>query len=168
MNNNQQKYIVLGLGLLLLVLGLTKPDFSKIFSPAKTNQYVTDVVVEKPTTQETIDACDAVIKILKSESNAKVDGMNLASLYSDISRLIELSDNDEVITSTKDLSKVNSIAGALLQLNIKGRYENLSDSCTNVIKSVIGDDDVALDKALRSKAVTAFRNLAWACKEGSK
>jgi hypothetical protein len=105
---------------------------------------------------------------LKNGPNAKADAINLASLYSDISRLLELKDNDAIIKNTEEISKVNSIAGSLLRLNIKDKYENLSEHCDAVIKSVIGDENIPIDEEVRSKAVKAFRNLAWACKEGSK
>lgn len=165
MNKN---YIFLGIGIILILFGLIKPNISNIniFNPP--SQSVNEIIVEKPTAQETLDACKNVSEILSLGSNPKIDGINLASLFSDISRLVELDGSDEVIKNTEELSKVNSIAGAMLKLNIKGKYDGLSDACHNVIVSVIGDDNLPLDKELRLKTVTAFKNLAWACKEGAK
>jgi len=166
--NQNKKYIAIIIGLVLIGFGLLKPDVSKLLSPIQNKAVVVDVVVEAPGAKETKDACELVISSLKNGPNPKVDGLNLAALYSDIAKIIELKNNDEVIKSTDELSKVNRIAGALLQLNLKDKYENLSENCDKVIKSVIGDDSVPLDDDLRNKASIAFKNLAWACKEGSK
>lgn len=166
--NQNKKYITIIIGLVLIGFGLLKPDLSKLLSPIQNRVSVVDIVVEAPNSKETKDACNLVISALKNGPNAKVDGLNLAALYSDIAKIIELKNSSEVIKSTDELSKVNRIAGALLQLNLKDKYDNLSESCDAVIKSVIGDDSVPLDDDLRNKAVIAFKNLAWACKEGSK
>lgn len=166
--NLNKKYIILTLGIALIALGLIKPDLSKFVSPIKQNQNIAEILVETPSSTETKLACEKVIESLRNGPNAKIDAINLASLYSDISRLLELRDNDAIIKNTNEISKVNSIAGSLLRLNIKDKYENLSEHCDAVIKSVIGDENIPIDEEVRSKAVKAFRNLAWACKEGSK
>lgn len=165
MNKN---HILLTIGIIMVLFGLLKPNISNIniFNPP--NQSINDIVVEKPLVKETLDACNNVSKILSSGPNPRTDALNLASLFSDISKLVELDGSDEVIKNTADLSSVNSIAGSLLKLNVKGKYDGLSDACQNVIVSVIGDDNLPLDKELRSKTVIAFRNLAWACQEGAK
>jgi hypothetical protein len=166
--NQNKKYILVILGIGLVLLGLLKPDLSKLFNPIGPKTTITEILVEAPDSEETKNACAKVIASLQNGSNPKTDGIRLASLYSDISRVIELKENEEIIKTTKELAKVNSIAGSLLQLNLKDKYENLSESCNEVVKSVIGDEDVSLDEDLRHRAVQAFRNLAWACKEGSK
>lgn len=166
--NLSKKYIILAIGIALIALGLIKPDLSKLLNPIKQNQNISEILIEIPESDVTKDACEKVVKSLRNGSDSKIDGLNLAALYSDISKIIELKDNDSIIKNTQDISKVNSIAGSLLRLNIKDKYENLSENCDAVIKSVIGDESVPIDEEIRSKAVKAFRNLAWACKEGSK
>jgi hypothetical protein len=166
--NLNKKYIILTIGLGLVALGLLKPDLSKLINPIKQNQAVSEILVVYPDTDATKKACNKVVETIKNGPNPRTDGTNLASLYSDISRIIELKENETIIKNTEEISKVNSIAGALLQLNLKDKYGELSEQCDSVIKSVIGDENVPIDDETRVKAVKAFRNLAWACKEGSK
>ena len=159
----KQNIILLICGALLIGLGLFKPDILSV-----TPKNVNNIVVEQPSTPETKEACNKVIETLLSGPSPKQDGLDLASLYSDISRLIALDGKNEVIKSTADLSQVNKIAGSLLQLDLKNKYDNLASECQSVIVSVIGDENVPMDKELREKAVTAFKNLAWACKRGAE
>jgi hypothetical protein len=109
------------------------------------------------------------VDILKSgSSDRREDGKRLASLFSDIATLIQLDGDDQVVSNTEEIKEANVIAGKLLKLNLKNKYPNLALECNNYVTKLIGDDNVALDPDLRSKAVQAFRGLAWACNEGSK
>lgn len=163
---NKQKLVLLIIGGLLVCLGLIRPNLSNIV-PVKTDT-VTNILVEAPTNEATKDACNKVISSLSSGPNPKKDGMDLAALYSDIALLISLDAQDEVIKNTAELVQANKISGSLLHLNLKNKYDNLSSNCQEVIVSVIGDENLPLDKELRTKSVTAFRNLAWACKKGAE
>ncbi len=160
------KKLLLSIAIGLVLLGIFRPNLSNIV-PIK-NESVATILVEEPTAEATVDACKKVIESLSSGPNPKKDGLDLASLYSDISRLIELDNKDEIIKTTEEIAGVNRVAGLLLKLDIKDKYKDLGVNCQEVIKSVIGQDNVPLDSELRKKAVSAFKNLAWACKEGAK
>ena len=82
--------------------------------------------------------------------------------------LIELDSKNEVIRNTEEIRQANRLAGAMLKLDIKGKYEDLPETAQALVLEAIGDDNVLLNKELRSKAVEGFKALAWACYEGSK
>ena len=124
------------------------------------------VNVVEPNDPELKAACLEVAKILQKGGSA--DALRLSSLYSDIGDLIALDGENEVIKNTEEIRQTNKLSGLLLRLDIKGKYEGLAEAAEKVIVTGIGSDDVSLDKDSRSKAVTSFKALAWACKEGSK
>lgn len=159
--------VLLGLGLLLVVLGIFKPNISSNISPIiNSNNYVVDA----PADPDILSASQEVIDILKnsSEYNKKDDFTRLSSLYSDIATLIELDNNDMVIKDTQAIRQVNKLCGLMLRLNIKDKYEGLPEKLQNTVVTAIGEDDVVLDEDLRTKAAGAFRALSWAFYEGSK
>ena len=96
------------------------------------------------------------------------DGKRLASLYSDMAVLIQLDGDDQVVSNTEEIKETNALAGKMLKLNLKDKYPNLALECSNYVMKMIGNDNITLDSELRTKAVQAFRSLAWACNEGSK
>lgn len=158
------KNILLLIAGVLVLFGLLKPNLNNIYpTPSKSV-----VVVEKPTDENVLNACDAVVKALSVSSDRHTDGKRLSSLYMDISSLIELDGENSVIKNTEEIKQANSLSGLLLKLDMKGKYTDLSKATQSVIVSSIGDDIVELDDSLRAKAVKAFRALAWACEEGSK
>lgn len=170
MNILDNKKLLLVLGSLLVVIGLLKPNLSTIWTPSNTNTIITnDLQYEKPATPETKEACDKVVDIIiNGPSSRKADGLKLASLYCDLANLISLDGENQVIKSTLEIREANKLAGLLSHINIKDKYDGLSEAANGVIVVSIGDDDAILDQALRAKSVTAFRNLAWACAQGAK
>lgn len=162
------KNLVLVLAGLLIIIGLLKPDLSKFIIPSNSNNNVSIVVVEKPENAEILDECEAVINALKENSDRKTDGKRLASLYIDMATLVGLDGDDMVLKNTEEIRQANKLSGAMLRLDIKGKYPKLAKAAESVVVSSIGDDSVLLDSKLRQKAVDGFNALAWACLEGSK
>lgn len=165
MNNK----VLLAIGGILLVLGLFKPNITNILPINKPDVVDSIVIVTPPQNEELRKKCQLVIDVLKSgSSDRKKDGNRLSDLYMDIATLIELDGENEVVKTTEEIRQANSLCGAMLRLDIKGKYPGLSDGAQVVVSSCIGDDIVPLDPELRKKAVEAFRGLAWACSEGAK
>lgn len=158
------KTLVLLLAALLIAFGLLKPNLQTVSTDC-----IPSAKVNKPTNVSLLDECNSVINALKSgPSSRKLDGKRLASLYSDIATLISLDGDDTVIKNTEEVRQANRLAGIMLKLDMKGRYEDLAEANFNLIKAAIGDDSVLLDSNLREKAVEGFNALAWASYEGSK
>lgn len=162
----KSKSILLGVGLLLVLFGLLKPDLSGILTKPSPSSVV--VIVEKPSDPNLLKACDDVIRALSVDSARKFDGQRLSSLYADLSQLISLDGDDMVIKNTEEIRQANSLSGVLLRLDMKGKYPELAKATQSVVVSAIGDDVLELDENLRSKASEAFKALSWACQEGSK
>jgi hypothetical protein len=162
--------LLLIVGCLLLFVGLVKPDLNSIsiFNPA-TRVSNNNYVFNKPNNKDLLEASNKVIEILKNgPSSRKSDNLRLAQLYHDIGILISLDGEDEVIKDTAAIKQANTLAGVMLRLNLKDKYENLSTAMDNLIKVGVGDDDLILDKELRQKSVDSFNALSWACYEASK
>lgn len=162
------KNLILALAALLIVVGLFKPDFSKFINNRPSPDNVVSVVVEKPTNSEILDECQAVIEALKADTDRKTDGLRLASLYNDMATLVSLDGEDMVLKNTEEIRQANKLAGAMLRMDIKGKYPELAKSLQSVVVASIGDDSVLLDSKLRQQASDAFKALAWACVEGAK
>jgi hypothetical protein len=163
---NNTNIIVLTIGGLLLAYGLLGPVIKNNLS---TNPINNVPLVLAPLDPSLKDNCEKVTEILKSgSSDRSVDGVKLSGLFSDLARLIELDGEDEVIKNTDEIREANKIAGAFYNLDLKGKYPDLTQAATYVVVQHIGDDNVALDPELRKKAVEAFNGLAWAFYEGSK
>lgn len=160
MNNK----LLLTIGILLLAIGLIKPEFN-FKNPGSSNNHV----VTAPTDANLKKNCLPIIEIIKNGPSSRYDdGKRLSDLFNDLGTLISLDGEDEVIKTTEDIRQANSLAGAMLKLNLKGDYPGLADAAKSLIVSHIGDDSVLLDDNLRTKACDAFKALSWACSEGSK
>lgn len=157
------KNIILILGAILILLGIIRPNFNTISTPA--NKPVV-VNIETPTEEAVLKECDDVISILKTGSPS--DAIRLRDLYLDLANLIELDGDNEVVKSTEEIRQANGLAGVMLKLDIKNKYANLGSEAKEVIVSIIGDEMIMLNPELRTKAAYAFRCLAWACNESTK
>lgn len=163
MNN---KFLLLLAGILILV-GVVKPNFN--FPITKPNVVENIVVVTPPSDEKVKELCKPVVDALHNGPASKSkDGKRLSDLYFDLATLIELDGENEVVKTTEEIRQANSLSGLMLRLNIKGEYPGLTEAAYSFLVSQIGDDVVPLDSNLRSKAVDAFKALAWACNEGSK
>jgi hypothetical protein len=159
------KKVLLGLGGLLILVGLLKPEFSDILKPKPS---VVDVLeLSVPTDEAVKKEADDVVTVLK-EAGIKSEAKRLRDLYIDLAKLVELDGEDEVIKSTEEIRQANSLAGIMLRLDMKGKYPNLAKEAKEVVVASIGDDQILLSKELRVKAVEGLDALAWACNEGSK
>lgn len=159
------KKILLGLGGLLILLGLLKPDFSDFL---KSRPSVVDVLeLPEPADAAVKKEADDVVTVLK-EAGIKSEAKKLRDLYIDLAKLVELDGEDEVIKSTEEIRQANSLAGIMLRLDMKGKYPNLAKEAKEVVVASIGDDQILLSKELRVKAVEGLNALAWACNMGSK
>lgn len=162
MNNK----VLLAIGCVLLFLGLVRPNFNFPINKPVNNSIV---IITPPADSEVRDLCKPVIDALKNgTSSREKDAQRLSDLYMDLSTLIELDGENEVVKTTEEIRQANSLTGLMLRLNIKGSYPGLSEAAQSFISSQIGDDVVTLDNNLRAKSVNAFKALAWACNEGSK
>ena len=165
MNKQNINGILLVVGALLIGYGFFKPDLSN-FIPNKSVVVDNSIVVGPPSDPTIKEACKAVIDALQNAN--KNDCLKLASLYYDLSQLILLDGNDQVVKSTLEIREANKLAGLFFRLNLKDKYENLAEALNGVVVSGIGDDDVVLDETTRAKAVDVFKALSWACSEGAK
>ena len=161
------KTIILGIGLVLLGIGIFKPNLPQIVTPSPVNVVVDNLNLTKPSS-EFDSAIPPIIKALSANSDRKTDGKRLASLFNDMSTLVLLDGEDLVITNTDEIRQANKLAGPMLRMDIKGKYEDLPEALQSLMNSTIGDDSIPLTSELRTKAADAFKALAWACNEGSK
>ena len=169
MNNK----VVLAIGAVLIVVGVLRPDLSSLIPSNGGNDTpvvnVPEVVVEAPTEPSLKEVADELVKILKAGGeDRRVDGLNLAKLYSDIASLISLDLDNEVVKTTSEIREVNGVAGSLMNLKLKGKYPDFAQTAKKLVVTAIGDDIAVLNDETRSKAVDAFNALAWACYEGAK
>lgn len=158
--SNQKNYLLI-VAIILLLFGIFKPSFFSTAKPVSSN-----IKVVQPDDNEMQQCCEELSNIL--QTGKSTDALRLASLYSDISDLIALDGEGTVITNTEEIRQANKLSGTLLNLNIQGKYKGLAEAANAVVVKGIGDDNIVLDKDLRTEAVKTFRILAWACKEGSK
>lgn len=165
-----QNKALLGVGVVLLALGIFKPDLGSLLNNANVTVPSVSCVVDAPSDDDLLQKSRVVIDILKSsnDSTRKSDCLKLSSLYCDMANLIQLDEDDKVISDTASIKEANSLAGKMLRLNIKDKYSGLAEAAKDVVVSGIGEDDVSLDDDLRQKAVESFRALSWAFYEGSK
>jgi hypothetical protein len=162
------KTILLCLAALLIFIGLVKPDLSSLFQNKNSVIVVDDIDFIEPSSDTLKEKAKDVIKALSLDTDRKTDGKKLAKLYTDIATLITLDGTDQVIKNTEEIKQANRLAGLMLHLDIKDKYEGLSEAAQALIVEAIGDDQVLLSSDLRNKAVDGFKALAWACNEGSK
>lgn len=167
MNNK----FLLTVGAVLIGIGVFKPDLSSINLPLVNPECnIETYVIDAPADTELLNKANAVIDILQSsdDSTRPSDCIKLSALYSDMATLIELDNQDKIISNTTAIREANSLAGKMLRLNIKDKYPNLAEAARDVIVYNIGEDDVVLNEETRDKAVQAFRALSWAFYEGGK
>jgi hypothetical protein len=166
--NLNSKNVLLALAGLLIVIGLIKPDLSKLgISPSRPS--IIDVMeLVAPTDENVKKEAEDVINLLKSANVPKADLKKLRDLSLDLGRLVELDGDDLVIKNTEEIRQANSLAGPMLRLDIKGKYPDLPKEAKEVIVASIGDDNINLSPELRTKAVDGFNALAWAYNEASK
>jgi hypothetical protein len=159
--------ILLVIGALLVAYGVLGPVIKNNIGPNPV--VVVSTTVEVPLDPSLRSDCEKVINVFKNgNGNKSVDGVKLSNLYTDLAKLISLDSENETVKNTDEIRDANRLAGLLYDLDLKGKYPELSIATTNVIKNYIGDDNVVLDPVLRKKAVEAFNGLAWAYYEGSK
>ena len=168
MNNK----VLLAIGAVLIFVGVTKPDLSSINIPLGGSAVcnIENYVIDAPADDNLLEKSRAIISILKDsdDSTKSSDCMKLSALYADMATLISLDNQDRVISDTSSIKEANSLAGKMLRLNIKDKYEGLAEAAKDLVASTIGEDDVVLDDDLRQKSVDAFRALSWAFYEGGK
>lgn len=167
-----QNKLLLFVGVVLVLFGVFKPDLSNWSLPLTGGAVcvASNHVTDAPADEVLLEKARSITAVLleSNDSTRKSDCVKLSSLYCDIATLIELDESDLVIGDTATIREVNSVAGKMLRLDIKGKYPNLAELAKDLVVGSIGDDDVVLDKDLRTKAVNAFRALSWAFWEGSK
>jgi len=161
MNNK----LLLTIALLLIVVGVFKPDLNIINSRPVS---IDILELSTPADEKVKKEANDVVDILKSSGGSKSDFKRLRDLSIDLGRLVQLDEEDLVITNTNEIRQANSLAGPMLKLDIKGKYPNLAKEAKEVIVAAIGDDDIVLSPDLRAKAVDGFNALAWAYNEASK
>ena len=161
--------ILLILASVLIVVGLFKPDFSEWSSLVTKPSSVAAVQVDAPENEELLGLAKEVTKCFKNGSDdRKTEALRLAQLYYDMATLVSLDKEDVVIENTEAIRQANLLAGSMLKLNIRDKYEGLADAAENLVKSGIGTENVKLTDELRQKSVGVFLALSWACSEGSK
>ena len=162
------KNILLVLGGVLVVVGLFKPDLGSLVNRPK--PVVVEVEELSAPVREGLKAkADKVVEILKEgDSDRKLDGKRLSSLYVDLATLVSLDGDDEVIKNTEEIRQANRLAGTMLKLDMKNKYPKLAEACYAVMVEALGDDSVALNSESRVQAVEGFKALAWACQQGAK
>jgi hypothetical protein len=159
--------VLLVIGGLLVAYGILGPVIKNNIGPSPV--VVVSTTVETPLDPSLRGDCEKVISVFKNgNGNKSIDGIKLSNLYSDLAKLISLDGENETVKNTDEIRDANRLAGLLYDLDLKGKYPDLTVTTTNVIKNYIGDDNVVLDPVLRKKAVEAFNGLSWAYYEGSK
>lgn len=164
MNNK----LVLVLGAVLIAVGVFKPDLSNLLPKGGTTVEVPAVEVAEPTDPDLLASALKVSEALKAGDDAKVDAPQLAALYADIAKLISLDGAEEVVRTTSEIREVNSVAGQMMNLKLKGDYPGLAVAARELVVKAVGDDVAVLNEETRGSAVAAFEALAWGCLEGAK
>lgn len=159
--NYNKNLILLAIAACLICVGVFRPSISSFVN----NQPTATVIV--PSDDLKIK-CEKIIEVVKSSdsSNKTEDMRRLIDLYSDLAKLIAIDGGDPVIKNTEEIREANRLSGKMLDLNIKDKYDNLGEELNGVVKSALGDDNVALSPELRQKSVDVFNALAWALSQG--
>lgn len=167
---NKEK-ILLAIGGLLIAYAVFQPSLN-VWSPTivPTPTPVVNIEVEAPSDADIKKLAEAVRDaFLNSESDTRQhDALVLANLYKDIATLISLKTNNMVVVNTETIRQANILAGYMLKLDIKGKYEGLATAAENLLISTIGKENKSMTDELRAKSVTCFEALSWGCLEGSK
>ena len=166
MTNNKYLLAVAGI---LIVLGLTKFDPTQLI-PSNKPAVVDTLDLAEPTNETLKKEADEVVSLIKAklESQDLAKFYKLRDLYLDLSVLISLDGENETIRTTDEIRQANSMAGIMLGLDLKNKYEGLAKANHEVIVAAIGDDSIPLSKELRPQAAEAFKALAWAYNKGCK
>ena len=156
--NNSLLWLVAAL---LLAVGVFQPSLSRLHSSGQS------VSVSIPS-DELQSKCEKIIEVIKSsnDSSKAEDMRKLSGLYLDLATLISISDEDTVIKNTEEIREANRLSGKMAELDIKDRYDDLGAELNSVVKSHIGDDNVALSPELRQRSVDVFKAIAWALTKG--
>ena len=109
----------------------------------------------------------AVAPIQSILAAQKEDGRTIATFYLSLADVVAR-DQGRVIRSAADLREVNRRAGALMfqQTGMTGKYPALATAIEKVLADVVGLENTLLDDSRRTKAVEAFRAIAWAAGGG--
>jgi hypothetical protein len=156
--NNSLLWLVAAL---LLVVGVFQPSLSHFNSSSQA------VSVSLPS-DELQSKCEKIIQIVESSdySDKTEDMRKLSGLYLDLAKLISINDDDTLIKNTEEIREANKLSGKMLELNIKDKYTDLGEELNGVVKSYIGDDNIALSPELRQRSVDVFKAIAWALTKG--
>ena len=167
MSRNQ---IILCVAGVLLFIGIFKPDLSWLRSPIQTPTVVDTIEIDSPKSKELKQLAENVRDcFLNSDSSTRQnDARMLSNLYRDLALLVSLNNANEVITSTETIRQANILCGAMLNLDIKGKYAGLAEAAEKLLSSTIGSENVKMTNDLRAKSIDCFNALSWACQEGSK
>lgn len=168
----KQNSLLLTIGIILLGIGILKPDLSNIWpinnspSVSTTENYITT----PPSDSILLKQAKDLVLVLSAFDNAdkKLDFLKLSALYHDLSVLIALDEENMVIKDTASIREANSLSGTMLRLNLKDKYEKLAELNSALVVTGIGNDDVMLDTDKRKKAIEVFEALSWAYYEGTK
>lgn len=164
-----KKNVILALAVVLIFFGIFKPKFDGWTPSDPTLNTIEITVVDQPTNPYLKLKADSVVaSLLSGSSDRTVDGKRLSALYHDLATLVELDGANQVVKTTEDIRQANILSGNMLNLNIKDKYKDLGTNSNEVLVFCIGSDNVMLSPELRTKAVSAFKALSWACNEGSK
>lgn len=162
MNNK----VLLGIGVLLCLVGLLKPNLNSIIN--KPHNPTNAVVVDKPSDADILTAATKVVDILRNNNASSDDCLRLSGLYYDMAQLISLDGDKQLVRNTEEVRQANRISGLMLRMNINDKYPNLASAMNTVVVTSMGDDNVPLTPELRKKATDAFSALSWACTQGAK
>lgn len=160
--------LLLAIGGLLIFLGVFQPDLNwpSVSPPAVVSTVDVDAPADKELKALAEDVRDCFLN--SNDADRKSDALILGSLYNDISKVISLKDSYEIVNTTEVIRQINVLSGAMLDLDIKGKYDGLSAAAEKLVTSVIGNENIAMTDELREKSVEVFQALSWACVEGSK
>jgi hypothetical protein len=161
--------ILLVIASILILLGLFKPNLDNFITVIKPSVIADSFVVDKPTDEKVLELCNNIVDILRQgPTSDKKDIMRLSRLYYDMATLVSLDGDIKTISRTEDIRQANQIAGPMLGLKLKNKYEGLSAAADELIKFMIGSENVTLSDDLRLKSSEAFLALSWSFLEGSK
>ena len=156
----------------LLILGIALIGFSLYNSgsfslPSFVNSQVCDTLTIDRPNDELVQLAEPVTEALRNGSeDREQDGVRLARLYRDMSLLISV--DVDILKTTEAIRQANVLSAKILKIDLRGKYEGLSEAADNLFKNYVSSDAVTLDDELRQKSSDAFSALAWGCLEGSK
>ena len=163
------KYLLAVAGL-LIIMGLTKFDPTQLLNNNKPVAVVDTLELVEPTNENLKKEAADVVALLQEKLDKKdlTKFLELRNLYLDLGVLISLDGENEVIKTTDEIRQANSMAGIMLNLDLKNKYPGLAKENNDVLVAAIGDDSILLSKELRTQAIEAFKALAWAYNKGCK